>query len=39
MAKAGFKHEGSFPKHLLKNGVFEDVEYCGLLRNDYLLFR
>ncbi|OBW60737.1 GNAT family N-acetyltransferase [Dehalococcoides mccartyi] len=39
MAKAGFKHEGSFPKHLLKNGVFEDVEYCGLLRNDYLLSR
>ncbi|AII57372.1 acetyltransferase [Dehalococcoides mccartyi] len=37
MAKAGLKHEGSFPKHLLKNGVFEDVEYCGLLRNDYLL--
>ncbi|MRX56885.1 GNAT family N-acetyltransferase [Bacillus idriensis] len=30
------KHEGTFPKHDLKWGKFEDVEYYGLLKDDFL---
>ncbi|MFD1738871.1 GNAT family N-acetyltransferase [Bacillus salitolerans] len=33
LIKNGFNHEGTFPKHDLKWGNFEDVEYYGLLHN------
>lgn len=34
MQKIGLQHEGSFAKHACKWGVFENVEYYGLIRPD-----
>lgn len=36
LTKNGFNHEGTFPKHDLKWGKFEDVEYYGLLNDDFI---
>jgi [ribosomal protein S5]-alanine N-acetyltransferase len=35
MRKLGLKHEGSSPQHVMKWGVFEDVELYGILRSDW----
>jgi len=35
LRKLGMKHEGSSPQHVLKWGVFEDVELYGILRSDW----
>jgi RimJ/RimL family protein N-acetyltransferase len=35
MRKIGMKHEGSSPQHVMKWGVFEDVELYGILRSDW----
>lgn len=36
LIKNGFNHEGTFSKHDLKWGNFEDVLYYGLLKEDYM---
>lgn len=36
MLKCGMKLEGSFKKHILKNGVYEDIDLYGILRDDYI---
>ena len=35
MRKLGMKHEGSSPEHVMKWGVFEDVELYGILRSGW----
>lgn len=35
MQKLGLKHEGSAPEHVMKWGVFEDVEIYGILRSEW----
>ena len=35
MQKLGMKHEGSAPQHIMKWGVFEDVELYGILRSGW----
>jgi len=35
MQKLGMKHEGSAPQHVMKWGVFEDVELYGILRSGW----
>jgi RimJ/RimL family protein N-acetyltransferase len=35
MRKAGLRPEGTFPQDALKNGVFEDLGQCGLVRSEY----
>jgi RimJ/RimL family protein N-acetyltransferase len=35
MQKLGMKHEGSSPQHIMKWGVFEDIELYGILRSDW----
>lgn len=35
LAKCGFKHEGSFEKHYIKNGRFIDAVAFGLLRHEF----
>ncbi|WP_244226489.1 GNAT family N-acetyltransferase [Paenibacillus protaetiae] len=34
MAKIGMRHEGTFRQHIKKWGVYEDVAYYGLLKED-----
>jgi [ribosomal protein S5]-alanine N-acetyltransferase len=34
LRKAGLRHEGSLRGHILKWGVFEDIELYGMLRDD-----
>ncbi|WP_241674988.1 GNAT family N-acetyltransferase [Paenibacillus luteus] len=36
MKKAGMKYEGTFLQHYLKWDNYEDIDYYGLLREDYL---
>lgn len=36
MAKMGMKKEGHFPQHILKSGQFVDMEYYGVLKEDFL---
>jgi [ribosomal protein S5]-alanine N-acetyltransferase len=36
MQKLGMKHEGTSPQHIMKWGVFEDVELYGIIRSDWL---
>lgn len=33
LEKVGMKHEGTFKKHIKKNGTFRDLEYYGIIRN------
>jgi ribosomal-protein-alanine N-acetyltransferase len=35
MKKLGMNHEGSSPEHIMKWGVFEDVELYGILRSGW----
>ena len=35
MKKSGLLYEGTFPQHVLKWGQYEDVEYYGLLKEQY----
>jgi RimJ/RimL family protein N-acetyltransferase len=35
MQKFGMKHEGTSPQHIMKWGVFEDVELYGILRSGW----
>jgi RimJ/RimL family protein N-acetyltransferase/predicted N-acetyltransferase YhbS len=35
MQKLGMKHEGSAPQHVMKWGLFEDVELYGILRSGW----
>lgn len=35
MRKLAMMHEGHFPCHVLKNGIYEDIEQYGLLSSDY----
>jgi len=35
MQKLGMTHEGSSPQHVMKWGVFEDVELYGIIRSDW----
>ncbi|MBZ0279365.1 MAG: GNAT family N-acetyltransferase [Anaerolineae bacterium] len=35
MQKAGMRYEGTFPKHILKWGVFVDLVHYGITREDY----
>jgi ribosomal-protein-alanine N-acetyltransferase len=35
LRKLGMKHEGSAPQHIMKWGVFEDVELYGILRSQW----
>ena len=36
LQKAGMQHEGSLKKHLKKGDVFKDLEYYGLISEDYM---
>lgn len=36
MRKNGMKHEGTFLKHIMKLGSYEDIEFYGMLKSDYL---
>lgn len=36
MRKLGMSYEGRMRQHVLKNGVFEDLEVYGILRSEYL---
>ncbi|WP_341278032.1 GNAT family protein [Paenibacillus sp. FSL H8-0537] len=36
MKKVGMKYEGTFLQHYLKWDNYEDIDYYGLLREDYL---
>jgi RimJ/RimL family protein N-acetyltransferase/predicted N-acetyltransferase YhbS len=36
MQKLGMKHEGSSPQHIMKWGVFEDVELYGIIRSEWM---
>lgn len=36
MRKLGMLHEGRMRQHVLKNGVFEDIEKYAILRSEYL---
>ncbi|OIJ13445.1 GNAT family N-acetyltransferase [Anaerobacillus alkalilacustris] len=35
MRKVGLRHEGTFPQHVLKWGVYEDVAYYGIVKEQY----
>ncbi len=35
MEKAGMKHEGTFRKHFRNNGVLEDIELYGILKEEW----
>ncbi len=35
MQKLGMRHEGSCPQHVIKWGVFEDIELYGILRSGW----
>jgi ribosomal-protein-alanine N-acetyltransferase len=35
LQKLGMKHEGSSPEHIMKWGVFEDVELYGIIRSQW----
>ncbi|AZB41710.1 N-acetyltransferase [Bacillus sp. FJAT-42376] len=35
LQKLGFHHEGTFKEDMLKDGVYEDVAYYGLLKSEY----
>lgn len=35
MKKLGMTYEGTFPQHVLKWGVYEDLDYYGMVRSDY----
>lgn len=35
MQKLGMRHEGSAPQHVMKWGVFEDIELYGILRSGW----
>lgn len=39
MAKCGMRREGVLREHILKDGTFEDVVCCGLLRGEWLARR
>jgi ribosomal-protein-alanine N-acetyltransferase len=34
MTKIGMIHEGTFPKHVLKSGSYEDLVYYGMVKTD-----
>ena len=36
MRKLGMSHEGRMRQHVLKDGVFEDLEFYSILRSEYL---
>ena len=36
MRKIGLNYEGIFPQHALKSGQYEDVEFYGLVKSQYL---
>ena len=36
MQKLGMQKEGLFKQHIIKNGVYEDIEHYGILRDEYL---
>lgn len=35
MKKSGLDYEGTFPEHVLKWDVYEDVEYYGIIKSEY----
>ncbi len=35
MQKIGMRHEGTLREHMLKWGVFDPVEYYGILRSEW----
>jgi len=35
MQKVGMKYEGHLRQHIQRWGIFEDIEYYGILRNEY----
>ncbi|MDQ0875845.1 ribosomal-protein-alanine N-acetyltransferase [Paenibacillus sp. V4I3] len=36
MRKIGMKEEGTFPQHVLKWGIYEDLVFYGMVKSDYL---
>ncbi|RAV09195.1 GNAT family N-acetyltransferase [Paenibacillus contaminans] len=36
MTKIGMKEEGTFPQHVLKWGVYEDLVFYGMMQSEYL---
>jgi RimJ/RimL family protein N-acetyltransferase len=35
MEKAGMTYEGTFRQHVIKNGKYEDLSYCSILKEEY----
>ncbi|WP_272495724.1 GNAT family N-acetyltransferase [Bacillus pinisoli] len=35
MEKIGMTYEGTFRQHVMKNGKYEDLSYCAILKDDY----
>jgi ribosomal-protein-alanine N-acetyltransferase len=36
MEKAGMTYEGTFRQHVIKNGKYEDLAYCSILKEEYI---
>ncbi|MBM7663235.1 RimJ/RimL family protein N-acetyltransferase [Bacillus mesophilus] len=35
MEKVGMTYEGTFRQHVIKNGKYEDLSYCSILKEEY----